>query len=240
MRRPALLGTLVTVALTWIAPAAYPQTQRAAGAIEGRVIFDGRPPPPTIVIQEEGSQEVLYVARSGGLRYAVVFLQDGRPSGRSPEKTATMNQRNFIFEPQVLAVRAGQLVRFTSDDPANHNVRSRDANPANAFNIATSSGSVGPDSHRFASMKAGRPVELSCDIHPWMAAWVYVFDHGQFAVTEADGSFRIDNVPAGHYRLAVRQPSGRLTKDLEVDVRGGGTTHMNVRFTPSDIGMPSR
>jgi hypothetical protein len=73
-----------------------------------------------------------------------------------------------------------------------------------------------------------------------MAAWVYVFTHDRFAVTTADGSFRISNVPPGRYRIAIRQPSGRLSRDLAVDVRPGETTRLDVRFTPADVGMPVR
>jgi hypothetical protein len=131
-------------------------------------------------------------------------------------------------------------VQFTNDDPANHNVRADDSNPANRFNLDTATGSAAANVHRFASMPAGRPVQLSCDIHPWMAAWIYVFDHDRFAVTTADGSFRIQNVPAGPHRLAVRQPSGRLARDLTVDVRPGETTRLDVRFSAADLGMPMR
>jgi plastocyanin len=180
------------------------------------------------------------VDRSGGLRDAVVFLPDARPGAAPTAPPATMNQRNFIFEPQVLAVRAGQTVRFTNDDPAAHNVRAQDSNPVNTFSINTASGSVGPDTQVFAPTRPDRPLELSCDIHPWMAAWIYVFTHERFAVTEAGGGFRITDVPAGRHRIAVRQPSGRLARDLAVDVRAGETARLDVRFTPADVGMPSR
>jgi plastocyanin len=236
----AVVGIVAALGLVRVQPAPIAQGQAATGTIEGRVTFDGTPPPPTIGIQDGGSQQVLYVDRSGGLRYAVVFLPDARPGGSSVPATAVMNQRNHIFEPQVLAVRGGQTVRFTNDDPANHNVRAQDSSAANTFSIQTASGSVGPDTHRFMATPAGRPLELSCDIHPWMAAWVYVFDHDQFAVTTADGRFRIDNVPAGRYRIAVRQPSGRLARDVAVDVRADVTSRLDVRFTPADVGMPTR
>jgi hypothetical protein len=126
-------------------------------------------------------------------------------------------------------------VRFTNDDSANHNVRTRDSNAANTFSINTASGSVDPNTHRFVATPPGRPLELSCDIHPWMAAWIYVFDHDQFAVSNADGRFRIENVPAGRSRIAVRQPSGRLARDLVTDIRPGETTHVDVRFTSEDV-----
>jgi hypothetical protein len=145
-----------------------------------------------------------------------------------------------MFEPPVLAVRAGRTVRFTNDDVANHNVRARGGTPANTFYISTGPGSIGATTHTFGVVPENRPVQLSCDIHPWMAAWVYVFDTDAFAVTAADGSFHIDNVPPGRYRAAVRQPSGPLTRDLAIDVEPGAVTRVDVRFTDADIGMPSR
>jgi len=203
--------------------------------VEGRVTFDGPPPPPVIVIQDGGSQPVLYVDRTGGLRFAVVFLADAHAAAGPPTDEEAMNQRNFIFEPQVLAVRVGQTVRFTSEDSANHNVRARDVSAANTFSVNTATGTVGPLIHRFGAAATNRPVELSCDIHPWMAAWVYVFDHDEFAVTKSDGSFRIERVPAGRHVLNVRQPSGGLARDVTVDVRAGRTTVVAVRFSPADL-----
>jgi plastocyanin len=240
MRPAIVVGSLLALGSSVAQRAPAAGTHAITGSIEGRVTFDGSPPPPAIVIQNGGSQPVLYVDRSGGLRDAVVFLPDARPGAAPTAPPATMNQRNFIFEPQVLAVRAGQTVRFTNDDPAAHNVRAQDSNPVNTFSINTASGSVGPDTQVFAPTRADRPLELSCDIHPWMAAWIYVFTHERFAVTEAGGGFRITDVPAGRHRIAVRQPSGRLARDLAVDVRAGETARLDVRFTPADVGMPSR
>ena len=41
------------------------------------------------------------------------------------------------------------------------------------------------------------PIALACDVHPWMNAKVWAFDHPYFAVTKMDGSFEIKNVPTG-------------------------------------------
>jgi plastocyanin len=232
----AVVGAAWSLAYVYV-PTPVVSAQRNSGAIEGRVIFTGTPPSPLVLTHDGDSQPVLYVDRSGGLRYVVVYLPDAPNSSTRPPSAATVNQRRFIFEPQVLAVRAGQTVRFTNDDPANHNVRARDPHPANTFSINTASGAVEPSVHQFAPTAHGHAVELSCDIHPWMAAWVYVFEHDQFAVTSGDGSFRIEDVPPGRHRIAVRQPSGRLARDLTVDIRSGETTHLDVRFTAGDPGL---
>jgi plastocyanin len=237
MRRSTAFFVSIASALAALSVAVETTGQTSSGSIEGRVTFAGMLP-PTTVTQNGGSQPVLYVDSSGGLRYAVVYLPDAPKSAARPGAVATVNQRNFIFEPQVLAIRAGQTVRFTNNDVANHNVRAQDSNPANTFSISTAPGSIGPARHRFASMSPERPVQLSCDIHSWMAAWIYAFEHDQFAVTAADGRFRIPTVPAGRYRVAVRQPSGRLARDLAVAVRAGETKWLDVQIAPADLDMP--
>jgi plastocyanin len=210
----------------------------STGAIEGRVIFEGTPPAPTFVVEGGRTQHVLYVDKSGGLQYAVVYLNVPR-SGPTDPPPATLNQRDFIFEPQVLAVSAAQPVRFTSDDPANHNVRS-DANGRNAFSVNTAAGAPPPPPRTFAPTSPDDPVVVSCDIHPWMIAWVYAFDRDRFIVTDAGGRFRFENVPAGRYRMGVRQPAGRLTRDVAVEVADGKITTVAVRFTPNDLAVPTR
>jgi plastocyanin len=209
------------------------------GVIEGRVTFEGTPPAPTFVVEGGRTQHVLYLDKTGGLQYAVVFLQDSR-SAAAATTPITLNQRDFIFEPQVLAVHTGQPVRFTSDDPANHNVRSDDANAANAFSVNTAAGAPAPPPRRFAPTSPDAPVVLSCDIHPWMIAWVYAFDRDGFAVTDARGHFRLENVPPGRHRLSVRQPAGRLARDVVVEVRENSTARVDVRFTAADLGAPAR
>ena len=222
----------------WLATLLPAQTQgpEPTGTLEGRVTYSGPVPPAIAVAESGGEQKVLHLDRRGGMRYAVIALPDIRPAAGKPSGEAVVDQRGFVFVPQVLTVRANQRVRFTNSDSANHNVRSRDPNPANAFNLATAD-SRAVETHRFAVTTLDRPVALSCDIHPWMAAWVYAFDHDAFAVTGADGTYRIDGLPAGRHRVSVRQPAGRLARELSAEVLAGRTTRLDVPFSPADVGM---
>jgi len=42
-------------------------------------------------------------------------------------------------------------------------------------------------------------VRFKCDVHPWMFAYVGVFEHPFYAVTAKDGTFKIAGLPKGKY-----------------------------------------
>jgi hypothetical protein len=56
----------------------------------------------------------------------------------------------------------------------------------------------------FATSEAD-PFYIKCDVHPWMKAWVLVSDHPYFAVTDTNGNFSIDGIPAGTYEVVCWQ-----------------------------------
>jgi hypothetical protein len=130
-------------------------------------------------------------------------------------------------------VREGQAVRFTNEDGANHNVRSNDEDLSNRFSVYTGAGQT--QTRRFRANRDDRPLVITCDIHPWMIAWIYAFAHPYFAVTDTTGHFRIPGVPAGLHQLSVRQPAGGLERDLRVQVTTGQVAQVNIRFTSQDV-----
>jgi plastocyanin len=216
--------------------AAGPPSGRDTGIIEGHVSYHGEIPAPTIVMEGGSTQHVLYVSRNGGLQYAVAFLSEAAAAAPTEQDPPTLRQSSFIFEPQVLAVREGQPVRFTNEDGANHNVRSDDADPPNRFSLYTGAGQM--QSRRFRANGGHRPLHITCDIHPWMVAWIYAFAHPYFAVTDQTGHFRITDVRPGLRQLSIRQPAGGLERDLRVQVTAGGVAHVQVRFTASELSAP--
>ena len=212
---------------------------QTTGGIEGRVRFEGTPPADVFVPESGVTQKTLHVGPTGGLQYVVVYLPDATSASRSIDSAAHVDQRRFVFVPPVIAVRAGQPVRFTNADVANHNVRATDPVAENTFALETSGGDASGKVRRFAAPRPTRPIRLSCDIHPWMAAWVYVFDHDDFAVTDADGRFRIPDVPPGSYRVSVRQPGGRLAREMSVDVTTRGPGRLEGGSHPRILGCQS-
>ncbi len=60
-------------------------------------------------------------------------------------------------------------------------------------------------------------VQFKCDVHPWMSAYLGVLPHPFFAVSEADGSFAIDDVPPGKYTVeAWHEFFQSHTQEIEV------------------------
>ena len=106
-----------------------------------------------------------------------------------------MDQRNETFVPHVLAITTGTTVDFPNSDRIYHNVFS--LSKTKSFDLGRYA--VG----RSQSIRFDRPgiVRVFCDIHSHMNAFILVFNHPFFALTDAEGRYRIDNVPPGTYNV---------------------------------------
>jgi plastocyanin len=132
-------------------------------------------------------------------RRSVVYL-DTAPRGAFELREgarAVMDQRDETFVPHVLAVVAGTVVDFKNNDATYHNVFS--FTKGNRFDL----GRYGRG--RSKSVRFDRPgiVRVFCDIHSHMSAFILVFGHRFFAVTDAEGRYQIDGVPPGTYTLVA-------------------------------------
>lgn len=239
-----------TVALALLGGAALSARLDAAGAasgtgaVEGVVTFRGEVPKSSVPDDAGTHRDLLEVNRdNGGLRYTVVWVTTDKAGPKRPGSQNTppdrppqpelMDQRDHEFVPRVLAVRAGQPVRFTNSDPANHNVRTVSSQRTNEFNVFT--GIEGSYTHRFAADGQHRPVRVGCDIHPWMRGWIYVFDQPHFAVSDPQGRFRIDALPPGEHLLAIRQPDIGYAGQRKITVKAGETTRLEIELSPKDV-----
>jgi hypothetical protein len=68
---------------------------------------------------------------------------------------------------------------------------------------------------------------IKCDVHPWMKSYTQVFDHPYFAVTAADGTFKISSVPDGTYDIVAWQERFKEKLTQSVTIKGGDA---NVNF----------
>jgi plastocyanin len=130
---------------------------------------------------------------------AVVYFESA-PRGAFEDRDsrrASLDQRNETFVPHLLAITVGTVVDFPNSDRTYHNVFS--LSKAKRFDLG-----------RYAaghskSIVFDRPgiVRVFCDIHSHMNAFILVFSHRFFAVTDTEGRYAIGGVPAGTYTLSA-------------------------------------
>ena len=147
----------------------------------------------------------------------------------SKDKTVVFDQKGCTFEPHALIVRTDQKVIVKSDDPVAHNTHTFPIkNQAVNFILAPKDREGKEVSNPIPEIL---PMQVKCDIHPWMNAYVAVVPHPYFAVTNEKGQFEIKGLPAGDYTLAAwHEEFGE--QNLQVTVGASGT--ITVDFTFSD------
>jgi len=189
-------------------------TPFAMADITGKVNLDGKAPEMKDIdmsgVKECASQhadpvqeQTVVADDKGNLANVIVSIkkQEGQDlPAETPKEAAVLDQKGCMYTPHVLAVMVGQDFVVKNDDPFLHNVHSLSTvNPA--FNF----GQPNKDEGKKADpMKAAEYFRVKCDVHPWMSAYVGVFEHPFFAVSKEDGTFSIPTagLPDGEYTVS--------------------------------------
>jgi plastocyanin len=209
---PAICLAVLLLLTTASSPA-----QPRLGAIRGRVEIRGgyKPPERRPTVSELGAPIPREIPDP---RRAVVYLETAPAAAlesREPAR-ARMDQRNETFLPHVLAIDAGAIVDFPNNDTTYHNVFS--LSKIKKFDLG-----------RYARGKSksvlfDRPgvVRIFCDIHSHMSAFVLVFSHPYYVKADADGRYRIDNIPPGTYTVSAwHEGEARDTRTVTIPAQGG-------------------
>jgi plastocyanin len=227
-------GMMVTavIALSWAAMAyAYEGGPvSGGGSISGEVKFQGTAPAPKAIEvtkdkevcgKHEIKTEDLIVGANGGLENAVVSITNiskGKPMG-PPE--ATLDQKGCQYIPHVLLFPEGSTVKINNDDGILHNIHTYSTKNT-PFNLAQ------PKFKKTIEAKFEQPevIKVTCDAHGWMSGWFIVEDNPYYAKTDANGNYKLADVPPGDYELKVwHEKLGEKTQ--KVTVTAGGDTKAN-------------
>ena len=201
-----------------------------AGDIHGKITFDGKAPKmkslrmdadPVCVANNEVAprKEWLILDKNNGLKNVLVFVKES-PSGGSlegdlnlVEKHAVIDQKGCVYVPHVLGVMVGQKLDILNSDGTLHNIHAL-PKVNKEFNKAM------PRSKKQMTVqfdKSEAPFKVKCDVHPWMGAFIGVFDHPYFAVTGDDGSYVISGLEPGDYVIeAWHEKLGSQTANVTV------------------------
>jgi plastocyanin len=220
--------------------AAEPANAEAeAAGLTGKVLFKGEAPKrerldtkgaPGCDQHEAPLSEDVVVNDDGTLRNVVVYVKEGLDPGAAdrapvPARAVTMDQRGCQYVPHVVALRVGQPLTVGNSDPTLHNVHGFPFDNA-PFNVLQNTKGA---SNTFKFAVAEEAISLKCDVHPWMRAWIFVFDHPYYAITGADGSFALPALPPGEYKLvAWHEKFGTREQQVKVEV---GQAPPAVEFT---------
>ncbi len=151
----------------------------------------------------------------------VVFLEGGSLPPKTPV-TATIEQLDSHFDPELIVVPTGSTVQFPNSDPIFHNVFS--LSKAQSFDL----GFYSQGQSRTVKFNRAGVVQVYCHIHTNMYAAIVVTSSPWFAKPSSDGSFEWSDVPAGHYRLTAWHKIAGFHQ-TEVDVPESGKAKVTIR-----------
>lgn len=209
-----------------------------AGTVFGKVSFEGKLPVRRRIDLDEDEQCVklnprgmfdasIIVNKDRTLANVFVYVKTGL-EGKTfpkPEEPVIIDQKGCQFSPRVIAARAGQPFHVTNSDPVTHNVHPV-AKMNREWNQSQAPGDP-PLQRKFV-----RPeimIRIKCNVHSWMRAWAAVVDHPYFAVTAADGSFAIPNLPPGEYTLEAWQEK-LGTREHKIRLEPSGKVQLAFQF----------
>jgi plastocyanin len=205
-----------------------------AGALKGTVSYAGTKKAPPLDItkdtnicthggEPDGSLEV----NDGKVKNAVVAITDPIEQGKKWEADrVAVDNKECAFVPRVQVARQGGKIDATNSDQLLHNTNlSIKESGKTLANVALPV----PGMKQTKDLKDAGLIEVKCDVHPWMRAWIYVSPHPYAAVTGDDGTFEITDVPAGEYNAKVWHESlGEAAVKVKVDP--GGTATLDHAF----------
>lgn len=204
------------------APVVDPAT---AAMVRGQIAFEGTPPAPQPIDMSEepacaeaygsdGPSTQKVVVADGRLANVFVYVKEGlMQEFPAPAEPVTLDQENCRYRPHVLGLQVGQPLRITNSDDLLHNINAKPVENR-GFNISQPQADM-ETTREFRVTEVMIPVE--CDVHGWMNAYVGVTSHPYFAVSAADGSFEIANLPPGDYVIeAWHERYGTQTQSVSV------------------------
>jgi hypothetical protein len=227
--------------------------------IKGSIVLDDKAqvPAPKEIVPEKDKEECLAKGKfyteewiinkkNKGIKNIFVWIEPAdaargtpfpknliNPKLAAPDKKAVeIDQPCCQFIPHVLAVREGQDVVIKNSAPMPHNAK------WDSDNVSINPLIAPKAQHEIKALKfESAPISLTCSIHPYMKAWVRIFDHPYYAVTDEDGNFEIKLAPQGKFKLYVWHETGwnggrEGSKGTVIDIKGNQMIQ-NIKFKPA-------
>ena len=213
------------------------------GVVKGKVIFKGTAPKRSVINTAKdpnckkskkkiGTEDVIVNKKTDPttLRNVMVYVKSGLGDRKfdAPSEPFLLDQMGCQYKPHVITLMAGQKLRIRNSDDTNHNIHFL---PKINQEMNFSQPKKGME--KDVDLEVEDVFKVKCDVHPWMGAFIKVFDHPFFAVTGKDGTFEIKGLPAGKYEIeAWHEKYGKET--MTVEVATGETKEADFTFAPGN------
>jgi hypothetical protein len=221
---------------------AYVRTGQEA-TLSGSVTFTGKVPKALKIdmsadpICAQGNPDLTtewFVVSNDRLANVLVYFSAGeileRNSFESPSTAIVMERKGCRYEPHVLGLQVNQPLMIINSDNTHHNTH-----PVPKINAEWNQ--TQPEGSPPLVKSFFRPellIPFKCNQHPWEKAFVSVFNHPFFAVTDSDGNYKIEGLPAGSYKItAWHEKLGEKT--VEVVLVPGESKSIGFSFDAVDL-----
>jgi hypothetical protein len=167
-------------------------------------------------------------ATADGLADVVVWVSDVKSGKALPiDKRVELDSEDCLLDPRVQAAIVGSTVNVFNDDRIIHRLVFTRAGTKDTLSVMP----FFNDGQIVASEKLAKKagiVSVTCSMHPWTHAYIAVFDHPYYAVTEKSGKYSIDSLPPGSYKLMVWHEGMSTPIEKKFTVAAGGTETVDV------------
>jgi hypothetical protein len=226
-------------------------TDEAYGSIVGQFVLEGEIPQlkPLVEAGDVGVNDSAICAaanvpddslvvdpKSKGIANVFAYLpkaENVHPKLKeSQKKEVDFDQKGCRFIPHALFVRTDQVVLVKSSDNCAHNTHTVTSRNQELNYVLPPNDRTGvPFKNRLPEKF---PIEVQCNVHPWMKARWLVLDHPYGAISDDVGRFKIADLPAGDHELVLWQERiGYINRKFKVTVVAGKTTDVGTISVPA-------
>jgi hypothetical protein len=209
------------------------------GSISGKVTFEGKDPAPLVFkiskdndVCGNGNREIDYVkVNNGALTDVIVYLAKVK-KGKAfdpKDENATIDQKGCKFIPFIQTMHNNGNAAIINDDPVLHNIHSYEIIGKAKKTVLNISQPNKGTINKKIKLKRGVGMKLECDAHDFMHGFVFVAKNPYYTQVAEDGTYTIDNIPAGKYKVMAFH--GTLgTKKGKAKVAAGSNQTVNFTF----------
>jgi plastocyanin len=239
-RRTFLIFAIISLAACTSSHSPNDETPSPSGGsdreprIVGIVKFEGKRIPECTVVPVDADRAHCGEKRSKddrvidpatrGIRYVLIWLEGESLKGWKGAEPGriVLDNRDCRFEPHAAVATTGTLLEIRNSDEVLHTAH---AYFAESFNLAL----PGKGASVTRTLNLPGLIQIRCDQHGWMNAFILVDSHPFHAVTDERGRFEIRGVPSGRYKIkAWHETFGE--READVSLEPGRSERLDFEF----------